>query len=411
MTTTLQQPTVSAPAKNHSSGFLLLPSLIGFIFAFRASLPVLWFQDDPAQGSIVSVTLSLSLLIAAALATIGSKPSIPASSFHTPTLRWIAVFLGLNLLSLLWTTAPLDAAASYCAAWVADVASIWFILRDGPAEDQANAIMKGFIWGASLVAVVAWSLPTMPDLRLGDEVLFHPNFIAVICVFGALMALHLAHQNTNWRWPAFWLTLTLIRTISKTSIIAFLVAMVFYLFKETALTRATKIKIAIAGAAILASLSGLLATYLNSYTESYDPSTLTGRTIIWATSWDLGIETPLLGHGFYAYRFVVPAFGTFEAGQAHNELLQQFFALGVLGVLVTIGLYWTMFRQIRHAPRSSMKTLAATVLIFALVHGLTDTEPFDLSYPLWLMAMLSILLAAQTSSQPRPVIATEDRRP
>ena len=40
--------------------------------------------------------------------------------------------------------------------------------------------------------------------------------------------------------------------------------------------------------------------------------------------------------------------------------------------------------------------LAATLLIFAILHGLTDTLPFDLSYPLWLMAMLSILLASKT---------------
>jgi len=403
MTSTLQQSAASTATKAHS-GFLLLPGLIGFIFAFRACLPILWFQDEPQQGSIVTVALSLSLLTVAALTSIGSKPSIPASSFRTPTLRWIAVFLGLNLLSLLWTTAPLDAAASYWAAWVADVATIWFLLRDGIAEDQANAVMKGFIWGACLVAIVAWSLPAMPDFRLGDEMLFHPNYIAMICVFGTLMALHLSHKETTWRWPAFWLTLTLIRTISKTSIVAFLVAMTFYLFKETALSRATKIKIAIAGVVILGSLSGLLVKYADTYTEGADPSTLTGRTIIWATSSELALEKPVFGHGFYAYRFVVPPFGTFEAGHAHNELLQQFFALGALGGLVVLGLYLTMFRQIRRAPRSSLKTLAYTLLIFALVHGITDTLPFDLSFPLWLMAMLSILLASTRPALDAPLI-------
>jgi exopolysaccharide production protein ExoQ len=394
MTTTLQQPTTSATTETRRS-FLLLPGLIGFVFAFRTCMTVLWFQDEPQQGAIASVALSFTLLTAAALSTIGSTPSIPTSCFRTPTLRWIAAFLGLNLISLLWTAGPLDAAASYWAAWIADVATIWFILRDGSAEHTSNAIMKGFIWGACLVAIVAWSLPAMPDLRLGDELYFHPNFIGMICVFGTLMALYLAHQETNWRWAGFWLTLTLIRTISKTSIVAFLITMTFYLFKETALKRATKVKIAIAGVIILASLSGLLARYIDIYTESADPSTLTGRTIIWSTTSELALEKPLLGHGFYAYRFVVPPFGTFEATHAHNEILQQFFALGALGVLLVLCLYWTTFRQIRRAPRSSLKTLAATLLIFAILHGITDTLPFDLSYPLWLMAMLSILLASK----------------
>lgn len=393
MTTILQQPAASTTTTDRSS-FMLLPGLIGFLFAFRICLTVLWFQDEPQQGAIVTVALSLALLIVAWLSTAGSTSSIPAACFRTTTLRWIAAFLGLNLISLFWSTAPLDAAASYWAAWIADVATIWLIMHDGPAEDCANALMKGFIWGACLVAIVAWSLPAMPDLRLGEEVYFHPNYIAMICVFGTLMALHLSHKETNWRWPAFWLTLTLIRTISKTSIVAFLIAMTYYFFKETALSRAAKIKIAIAGVIILGSLSGLLATYVNTYTEGADPSTLTGRTIIWATSSELALEKPLFGHGFYAYRFIVPPFGTFEAGHAHNELLQQFFALGALGALVVLGLYVTMFLQIRRAPRSSLKTLAATILIFAIVHGITDTLPFDLSFPLWLMAMLSILLAS-----------------
>jgi exopolysaccharide production protein ExoQ len=403
MTTTLHHPAASTTTTDRS-GFLLLPGLIGFLFAFRACLPVLWFQDDPQQGSIITVALSLSLLIVAWLSTAGSTPSIPAACFRNTTLRWIAAFLGLNLISLFWSTAPLDAAASYWAAWIADVATIWLIMHDGPADDRANAVMKGFIWGACLVAIVAWSLPAMPDLRLGQEVYFHPNYIAMICVFGTLMALHLSHKETNWRWPAFWLTLTLIRTISKTSIVAFLIAMTYYLFKDTALSRAAKIKIAIAGVIILGSLSGLLATYVNTYTESADPSTLTGRTIIWATSSELALEKPVFGHGFYAYRFVVPPFGTFEAGHAHNELLQQFFALGALGVLVVLGLYLTMFLQIRRAPRSSLKTLAYTLLIFALVHGITDTLPFDLSFPLWLMAMLSILLASTRPAVDDPLI-------
>jgi exopolysaccharide production protein ExoQ len=394
MATTLQQSTASATTDERSS-FLLLPGVVGFIFAARTCMTVLWFQDDPQQGAIASVALSLALLTAAVLSSLGSTPSIPASSFRTPTLRWVAAFLALNLASLLWTTGPLDAAASYWAAWIADVATIWFILREGCAQDQAKAVMKGFIWGACVVAIVAWSLPTMPDLRLGDEVYFHPNFIGMICVLGTLMALYLVPQEKNWRWPAFWLTLTLIRSISKTSIAAFLIAMTYYLFKGGNLTRRAKIKMVIAGVVIIASLSGLLATYIDTYTESTDPSTLTGRTILWASTWDLAIEKPIFGHGFYAYRFLIPPLGTFEATHAHNELLQQFFALGAVGVVLVLGAYWAIFLQVRRAPRSSLKTLAATLLIFAILHGLTDTLPFDLSFPLWLMAMLSILLAAQ----------------
>jgi O-antigen ligase len=159
--------------------------------------------------------------------------------------------------------------------------------------------------------------------------------------------------------------------------------------------------IGIAGGIILASLWGILEAYLASYTEGTGPETLTGRTLIWAVSLEYAVKNPILGNGFYSYRFVVPPFGTFEAQQAHDELLQQFFAFGVIGAIFTVAIYWVFFRQIRRSPASHLKTLAGTLLLFALIRGLTDAQSFDLSFPLWLMTLLTILLA---SSTPPPAI-------
>lgn len=396
MSTTFQHPTDSVPTIDRS-GFLLLPALIGFIFAFRVCLTVLWFQDEPQNASILSVALSLTLLIAAALSTIGSTPSIPKSSFRTPTLRAITAFLGLALLSLLWTPAPLSAAAGYWCAWAADVAAIWFIFRDGPPENSAAFLMKGFVSGACLVAIVAWSLPSTQDLRLGDEDFLHPNAIGFLFGMATLLAAHLARKSLLWAWPALFLGTTLLRTLSKSSIIAFIFAFGFALIRDSTLSRKAKIWIGIAAGSIVASLWGLLEAYLITYSQGIGPETLTGRTLIWAVSLEYAVKKPILGNGFYSYRFVVPAFGTFEAQQAHDELLQQFFSFGAIGVLLTITLYWLFFRQIRRTQTSPLKTLAATLLLFALIRGLTDTQNFDLSFPLWLMAMLSILLATQTS--------------
>jgi O-antigen ligase len=168
-----------------------------------------------------------------------------------------------------------------------------------------------------------------------------------------------------------------------------------------------KIRIGIAAGIVLASFWGILETYVITYSEGLGPETLTGRTLIWAASLEYAIKKPILGNGFYSYRFIVPPFGIFEAQQAHDELLQQFFSFGAVGAILTIAIYWIFFRQIRRAPASPLKTLAATLLIFALIRGLTDTPIFDLSFPLWLMTMLSILLAAQTSSLHPPAPAAE----
>lgn len=371
----------------------LLPGTAGFVFAFRTCLTILWFQQDPQQGTAVSVALSLTLLAFAALSTIGNTPSIPSSCFRAPPLYWCVAFLTLSLISLAWSEAPLVAAAGYWASWAADVATIWFLLRGGVAEDRAAAIMKGYVWGACVVAVLAWSLPTGADMRLGDEDFLHPNALGFLFSIATLLAIHLTRDRSFWRLPAFFLATTLLRTISKSAIIAFLVAFCFYLIWDSTLSRSIKIKIGIVAGVILASLAGIFEAYFSTYAEGTNPETLTGRTFIWAVAFEYALEKPLFGYGLYAYRFIIPPFNHFQGQEAHNELLQQFFAYGAAGVILTVGLYWMFFRQIRHAPRSHLKNLAASLLVFALVRGLTDTQTFDLSFPLWLMTMLSILLA------------------
>jgi exopolysaccharide production protein ExoQ len=393
-------------------GLLLLPGLIGFFFAFRVCFTLLWFQDEPQHGTILSVALSLTLLTIAALFTIGSTPSVPASCFRTPTIRCAAAFLGLALLSLLWTPAPLADAAGYWCAWAADVTTIWFVLRDGSPETSSAAIMKGYVWGSSLVAIIAWSLPATKDLRLGDEDFLHPNALGFVFSIATLLTIYLARKSTIWTWPALFLATTLLRTLSKSSIIAFVAAFGFSLLRDSSITRRIKIWIGVAGGVILASLWGLLEAYIIKYSETAGPETLTGRTLIWALAVEYAVKKPFLGNGFYSYRFVVPPLGTFEAQQAHDELLQQFFSFGIVGTIITIAIYWTFFRQIRRASSSHLKTLAASLLLFALIRGLTDTQTFDLSFPLWLITMLSILLAAQTSATPHPspISMQESRR-
>jgi exopolysaccharide production protein ExoQ len=378
----------------------LLSAVTGFIFAFRVCVTFLWFQDEPQTGTIVLLALSLTLLTLAVLLSFGSMPIFP-TSYRAVPIRWAAAILGFSLLSLFWSEAPIQAAAGYWLSWAADVAAVWFLLRDGDPEVKGAAIMKGFIWGACVVAIIAWIIPAAEDLRLGDLDFLHPNVLGFVLSIATLLAIHLAHENTLWRWPALFLACTLLRTISKSSIFAFLIAFGVYLLRDSSLSRKVKIRIGIVAGLFLASLSGLLEAYFTKYAASTDPETLTGRTLIWAISFEYALKAPTLGYGFYSYRFIIPRFGTFEAQQAHNELLQQFFSFGAVGVILTIGLYWTFFRQVRRAPASHFKILAGTILLFALVRGLTDAQIYDLSFPLWLLTMFSILLACHTP-QPQP---------
>ena len=116
----------------------------------------------------------------------------------------------------------------------------------------------------------------------------------------------------------------------------------------------------------------------------------------------MSLEKPWLGHGIYSFKALIPAFGDFQAVHAHNEFLQQFFEYGLVGVVVATGVYWAIYWQARRAPASDRRTLTLTLFVFALLHGLTDTVPFGLSYPLWLLTTLSVCIASSSVEAHRP---------
>jgi O-antigen ligase len=377
---------------------LFLSSTVGFIYAFRLALTFLWFQDTPASGTVVSVGLSIGLLATALLHSLTSA-SFQGRRLPLPrTLNYIFGYLALAFVSLSWTsTHSIPVALGYWIAMCADVLTIVLLLHGRDVEKEANQVMRGFVVGSAAVAAVAWFAPVMDDLRMGNEDFLHPNAIGFEFAIATLFTLYLGHEGRKWKWLGAALGITLLRTLSKASILGFLIAAGFYLLRDSSVRLRTKLLLGVGAASVLATFLSLIDAYIQQYAQGSQLETLTGRTLIWAQSLDIALEKPLLGHGFYSYRWVVPPFGVFEAWQAHDELLQQFFSYGVLGVLLTVALYWSFFRQLRQHPVHRLRTLALSLFIFALIRGLVDTDIFGLSFPLWLMAALTIGLENSSS--------------
>ena len=113
-------------------------------------------------------------------------------------------------------------------------------------------------------------------------------------------------------------------------------------------------------------------------------------------SWvaDAITEKPWFGHGFDALWKVAPPFGSdqFEARHAENEILQQIYAYGALGVVMLCGLYGSFYRKIRRLPKGPVRVAFVTFVIFVLVRGLAEAEPFDLLLPLWAILLFSVLI-------------------
>jgi len=384
----------------------LLPSLatmVGAYFAARFCFTFLFFQSNPQLGTVVGSALNMLLLLVAAFNSAGPAQQARPSPWRVPCFRWVAAFLCFSLCSLLWTQAiSVPVAFAYWCGMAADVSIVLLLLSAGPLVEVATSIIEGYVAGACFFACVMWFSPTMQDLRPGNDEFFSPNLIGFTCAFGIFLAEFLTVRSKKWRYPAIFLAISLLRSLSKTTIIAFLLSQTLLLIFSTTIRRRTKVFIVSAAAAVLAMFSGLIAAYYQVYTNAGNQAeTLTGRIGIWAFILDRALEQPWFGHGFDSVWKVIPPFGfeQFETWHAHNEVLQQFYAYGVVGVVLLIGVYGSFYRQVRRVARPEYRTLFLSLIALIVIRGLGDTERFDLSFPLWSIALLTLMLAA-----PEPLV-------
>jgi exopolysaccharide production protein ExoQ len=375
-----------------------LSYLVGFFFSFRIFIMLLSVRllgTDEQVGVEISLALNFFLLVLVAFQTLGAAHHESVSMLRLPAVRWVLMYLAFSGMSLLWSaTASMPAAIVYWCAMAADIVMVILLLGMGPAKVVASTLMKGYVVGACVIAIIAWLLPAQSDLRLGDEELLGPNQIGYLCAFALFFVQYLMREKVGkWGVVTFVLAVTLLRSLSKTSIIAFLIAESFLLIMDKYMQRRTKVMLILAGMATVVIFSSLLTSYFDIYTTAGNsPETLTGRIGIWTVILGEAIQQPWIGHGFHSVWNVIPPFGDFQARHAHNELIQQFYAYGAVGVCMLGGLYGSFYRQVRRLSVPSMRTFWLAFLLFVLVRGLTDTEPFDLSLPLWAIVMISLLV-------------------
>jgi O-antigen ligase len=262
--------------------------------------------------------------------------------------------------------------------------------------------MKGYIAAAVLVAAVAWIIPLESDQRLGDLDYFNTNQIGNICAMAVFMAQLLVVRNDGrWRVSQVFLMLTLLRSLSKATLVAFLVSQGVLFLRNKSMTRGKKTAICVAVLGTLLAFSGIIGSYYNDYTTTGNQAqTLTGRTGIWIYCLNAGFEKPWIGNGIDALWKVAPTFGPelYETRHAENELLQQFFAYGLIGIILLTGTYGSLYRSIRRLPRTPTRAVLAALLLYIVIRGLAEAEPFDLLLPLWSIVLLGAYAASAARS-------------
>jgi hypothetical protein len=369
----------------------------GFFFAARVMLvlvTVRLFGMDAETGVVISLALNY-LLVAAALSSMEMKKT-GGGLTSLPAIRAVALYLMISGASLAWTVAAsTSAAAAFWLAMVCDTAIVFLQVREYSADDVTEAIFSGFVRGAAVVAAIAWVLPAQSDMRLGDEELLGPNQIGWPCALGFFFAQYLIRRRVQGPWTAYLilLGLTLLRSLSKTTIVAFLVAQVYLLLVNSTMPRRAKMRVLACAVIVMLAFAPLLISYFGTYAESTSAESLTGRVGIWTYMLAEAVERPWIGHGFHSVWKVIPPFYSsgFQARHAHNEFIQQFYAYGVLGIVLVSAIYVTIIRTIRSLLDVQVKQIFVGLFLLTLVRGLADTEAFDLSWPMWLLVLLGAL--------------------
>ena len=384
---------------------------VGFYLSLRWVFTLFFVRvvgTDPQMGPVANFVVGLLLLAAVSFASVGEARTWQWK--RIAPLRWVLLFLVVSLCSFAWTEAVSPTTSfAYWLGMTVDVATVVVLLQGRPVVTAAHSLMKGFIWSTCLLAAVAWLMPLQQDLRLGDYDYFNTNQIGTLCAFSILLAQFLMRRKDGrWMWVVTFLSVTLLRSLSKTTIVAFVVAESFLLIQDRSVSRKTKAWLTAAVIVAVLVFWGLFEAYFDIYSSAGNQAeTLTGRLGIWAWVANAIAEKPWFGHGFDALWKVMPPFGAdqFEARHAENEVLQQLYAYGVIGVAMLCGLYGSFYKQIRRLAKGPVRVALTSLLLFVLVRGLAEAEPFDLLLPLWAIVMFSVLIECMERGE-EPVAAT-----
>lgn len=391
-----------------------LAFLAGFYLSFRLIFTVFLVRTigaDPQAGSELRIASGFLLVAASWFWLLGSSERSLASLTRLPTLRWICTYLAFSLASLFWGEAAVPIASfAYWCGTACDVVLVALFLRSDRACIYAAAVIRGFICSTCVIGVVAWLMPAQYDLRLGDEAYFNSNSIGNLAVMAIFFAQYLARRDPRSRGsiPIIFLAITLLRTLSKATIAAFAVSETYLILRDRSMTLRKKLLIFFSVIAVVLLFWGLLAAYVDFYTSYGNESvTLTGRTAIWAYVAEHSLERPWFGHGFDSMWKVVPVFGTFEARHAENELLEQFYSYGIAGLMLVFGLYRSFYRAARRHCRGPERVVYVAIMLYVLVRGIAEAEPFDLLMPLWALALMAFLAVQPTVPAEAPAFQSD----
>ena len=297
-------------------------------------------------------------------------------------------FAAIALLSATWSEVPAYTAAS-AFGLVAYLILACLAVRD---LDQATAIktilasltiylMAGLL--AGLIGLdVAWLAPSADETFSRLQGLSgHPNtFGQQAAIFLTLTAISYRLGIVRKSTAAILLAIGLAAILasgSRTNLVAALIAWAVIALRSNSWRHViVSVGLTLLASFVLLAATGVLsdgATLLKSFSRSGSEGeifTLTGRTELWATAWNLIVDKPLLGWGYNGIEDIMArsVSAGFEgtAINAHNMALQCIASLGFIGSLPAVAALGVLgIRFVTH-PDPARDQIAVLLLVSGL---------------------------------------------
>jgi exopolysaccharide production protein ExoQ len=404
------------------TGLLLLG-----VFAVMLSGYFAWSENDRFNMifklvSRISMTMVIYLIYQRIIKR-GAVASFAWQNGFSPVLY--VLYLGLGLLSFLWST---DVAFS-ALQWCMDVTSLvfayyfisCFIMLDRYFPNHpirlykilANAIflLVGIFVFGFFVAHDKFMRVTHDgeEHRLGGFIM-NPNELGMLAGVGIACYILCLQQKGQRVWTLIRILILLFAVVltgSRSTIIGVLI-IAFYHISQSA-NRWLKYLMYVTVAVMVPLIIDTLIIKSSGNGGLKEVMSMTGRIPFWTALVTKALpREPLLGYGFQRIYYTLNFSGahTYTASMAHNTFLQALLNLGLIGFAVVLLQVFFTFRAFSLTRDNKMKLMAGSLLIPVITNSFTEFGIFgETNYGILLYQILILYLSLRSN----PRLSTPER--
>lgn len=349
---------------------------------------MLWVGEHRLYPKIYQFLVALPVLV-----LIATRPRCVVEIADSPIVRWVLVFFGVVLLSLLWAhpedDLPSLARRPFMVILVFLAANEVF----ARAPQRFDLVLRAALvvaTGAAAYSLARFSLEGAPGRLSGYGALYNPLLVSHVFGFFAAIALGWLFSDRRPFPPALLFAVSLLAAVllatgSRTPLLA-MAATLCWLLAMTMSRKALIASIVLAVAALLMVLA---------WPDVVLQRGLSYRPQIWLDALRQIMEAPWLGHGFDSPISIKLADLDYPFAEPHNLTLSVMYDLGIVGVGIWLGMYLSVLVVAWKLRAQPYVAAVSAVVVYGLVAGTTEGGAF-LSRPKehWFLVWIPIALFA-----------------